>query len=49
VPRRILVLVIINVVNFMAPLLGIHRFGPMRLTMSSAGSAALEIREGLGW
>jgi hypothetical protein len=43
------VLVIINVVNFLAPLFGMHRIGPMLLSMSSAGSAAMEIREGLGW
>jgi hypothetical protein len=43
------VLVIINVVNFVASLLGMHRIGPMPLAMSSAGSAAIEIREGLGW
>ncbi len=43
------ILVIINVVNFVAPLLGVHRIGPMPLSMSSAGSAAMEIREGLGW
>ncbi|HEY2105138.1 MAG TPA: hypothetical protein VGH29_05110 [Candidatus Binataceae bacterium] len=43
------VLVAINLVNFFAPLLGIERIGPMPLSMSSAGAAALEIREGLGW
>ncbi|HKD67705.1 MAG TPA: hypothetical protein VKB84_12745 [Candidatus Binataceae bacterium] len=43
------VLVIVNLVNFLAPLFGVHRIGPMPLSMSSAGSAAMEIREGLGW
>jgi hypothetical protein len=42
------VLVIINVVNFILPLLGVNRIGPMPVLMSSAGSAAIEIREGLG-
>ena len=41
------VLVVINLVNFFAPMLGVHRIGPMPLSMSSAGSAAMEIREGL--
>lgn len=43
------VLLVINLVNFFSPLFGVHRIGPMPLSMSSAGSAALEIREGLGW
>ncbi len=43
------VLLIINVVNFVAPLFGVHRIGPVPLSMTSAGSAAIEIREGLGW
>jgi len=43
------VLVIINVVNFLGPLFGMQRIGPMPLSMTSAGSAAMEIREGLGW
>jgi hypothetical protein len=42
------VLVAINVVNFVAALAGVHRVGPMPLSLSSAGSAAQEIREGLG-
>jgi hypothetical protein len=41
-------LVVINVVNFIAPLLGMRRLGPMPLSMSSAGSAAMELREALG-
>jgi hypothetical protein len=41
-------LVIINVVNFLAPLVGMRRLGPIPLSMSSAGSAAMELREGLG-
>ena len=40
---------IVNVVNFIAALLGAHRLGPLPLSLSSAGSAALEIREGLGF
>lgn len=43
------ILVIINVVNFIAPMLGAHRLGPLPLSLSSAGCAAQEIREGLGW
>jgi hypothetical protein len=42
------ILVIINLVNFIAALLGAHRLGPLPLSLSSAGSAAQEIREGLG-
>jgi len=42
------VLVAINVVNFIAPFIGMRRIGPMPLAMSSAGSAAIELREGLG-
>jgi hypothetical protein len=42
------VLVAINLVNFGAAIAGAHRIGPMPLSLSSAGSAALEIREGLG-
>ncbi len=42
------ILVIINVVNFIAALIGVHRLGPLPLSLSSAGSAAQEIREGLG-
>jgi hypothetical protein len=41
------IVVIINVVNFIAALLGAHRLGPLPLSLSSAGSAAQEIREGL--
>ncbi len=43
------VLIAINALNFIAPLLGVRRLGPMPLAMSSAGAAAMEIREGLGW
>lgn len=43
------ILVIINVINFVLPLFAVHRIGPMPLSMTSAGSAAMEIREGLGW
>jgi hypothetical protein len=42
------ILVAINVINFVLPLLGFRRVGPMPLSMSSAGSAAIEIKEGLG-
>ena len=42
------IVVVINVVNFIAALLGAHRLGPLPLSLSSAGSAAQEIREGLG-
>jgi hypothetical protein len=41
-------LVIINLVSFVAPLIGMRRLGPIPLSMSSAGSAAIEIREGVG-
>jgi hypothetical protein len=43
------VLVFINVFNFAAALAGIHRIGPLLLSMTSAGAAAQEIREGFGW
>jgi hypothetical protein len=42
------VLLLVNVVNFIAALAGMHRLGPLPLSLSSAGSAAIEIREGLG-
>jgi hypothetical protein len=42
------ILVAINVINFVAPLIGIRRIGPLPLSMTSAGAAAIEIREGLG-
>ncbi len=42
------VLVVVNVVSFIAAAAGIHRLGPLPLSLSSAGSAAYEIREGLG-
>jgi hypothetical protein len=42
------VLVFINVFNFVAALAGIRRIGPMLLSMTSAGAAAQEIRDGLG-
>jgi hypothetical protein len=40
-------LMIVNLVNFVAPLIGMRRLGPIPLSMSSAGSAAIEMREGL--
>ncbi len=43
------ILIAINVVNFAAPMFGVYRIGPLPVSMSSAGSAALEIQEGLGW
>jgi hypothetical protein len=43
------ILILINVVNFSGALFGMHRIGPLPLSMSSAGSAAAEIRERLGW
>ncbi len=42
------VLIVVNVVSFIAAAAGIHRLGPLPLSLSSAGSAAYEIREGLG-
>jgi hypothetical protein len=42
------VLALINVINFVAALSGAHRLGPLPLSLSSAGAAAQEIREGLG-
>lgn len=42
------VLVVINVINFIVAIAGMHRLGPMPLRQSSAGAAAAEIREGLG-
>jgi hypothetical protein len=42
------ILVAINVLNFIAPMLGVRHIGPMPLAMSSAGSAAIEIREAIG-
>jgi hypothetical protein len=41
-------LVVINAINFILPLLGVSRLGLLPLAMSSAGSAAMELREGLG-
>ena len=41
-------LVVVNVVSFVAAIAGMHRLGPLPLSLSSGGSAAYEIREGLG-
>jgi hypothetical protein len=43
------VLVFINVFNLIAGLAAVRRLGPLLLSMTSAGAAAQEIREGLGW
>lgn len=43
------ILIAINVINFVAAIAGTHRLGPLALSLSSAGAAAYEIREGLGW
>ncbi len=43
------ILIAINAVNFALPLIGFYRLGPMPFSISSAGSAAIEIREGWGW
>jgi hypothetical protein len=43
------VLIAINLVNFVAAIAGSRYLGPLPLSLSSAGSAAYEIREGLGW
>ena len=42
------VAVTINIVPFVAALAGFDRIGPLRLSLGSAGSAALEIREAAG-
>lgn len=39
--------VAVNVASFIAALAGVRRLGPMRASLSSGGSAALELREAL--
>jgi hypothetical protein len=43
------ILIAINATNLVAPLVGVYHLGPLPVSMSSAGAAALEMKEGLGW